>query len=199
MVGKKLVIGITGTIASGKDVVAGILKEKGFQVISLGEIIREELEAKKITPTRKAQQDLGNELRKRFGGQILAEKAFKKFQSYSSPLIINGIRNLDEVKYLKENSEFYLIGVDAPLEIRWERLKKRNRDADLLNHDKFVIDDARDRGFNEPLNGQQVGMCLVHADFLINNDEDFSGPLESSKLYKAVNEIYRKIKNKQMI
>lgn len=194
MTGKKLVIGITGTIASGKDVVARILKDKGFHTISLGEIIREELKSKKLEITRKNQQDLGNELRKKFGGQVLAERALKKFQSYSTPLIINGIRNLDEIKYLRENSDFKLIGVDAPLETRWMRVQARNRDADLLNHDRFVIDDARDKGFNEPLNGQQVGMCLVHSDFLINNDEEFTGPIENSKLYKDVNEIYRKIK-----
>jgi dephospho-CoA kinase len=93
---------------------------------------------------------------------------------------------------LKGHSEFFLIGIDAPFEVRWERVKSRNRDGDLLNHDKFVIDDARDRGFNEPLNGQQVGMCLVNADFLINNDETFT-QLENSKLYKDVNDIYRKI------
>lgn len=193
---KKTVIGITGTIASGKDVVAKILKDKGCHVISLGEIIREELNKRGLPITRKNQQDLGNELRQDYGGHILAERALKKFQSYSTPLVINGIRNLDEIKYLKENSKFYLIGIDAPLELRWERVKKRNRDQDLLNHDKFVIDDARDRGFGEPLNGQQVGMCLVHADFLIINDEEFES-LEKSKLYSEINNIYRKIfKNK---
>jgi hypothetical protein len=57
-----------------------------------------------------------------------------------------------------------------------------------------VIDDARDRGFNEPLDGQQTAMLLVHADFLISNDEQLKGRLEDSKLYKEVNEIYRKIK-----
>jgi dephospho-CoA kinase len=194
MIGKKLVIGITGTIASGKDVVARILKDKNFQVISLGEVIREELKSKGLETNRKNQQDLGNELRKEFGGQVLAERALKKFQSYDAPLVINGIRNLDEITYLKENSEFKLIGVDAPIDIRWMRVQARNRDADLLNHDRFFIDDARDKGFNEPLNGQQVGMCLVHSDFLINNDEEFTGPIENSKLFKEVNEIYRKIK-----
>ncbi|MEM4711035.1 MAG: AAA family ATPase [Candidatus Woesearchaeota archaeon] len=193
MMDKKIVVGITGTIASGKDLIAGFFKEKGFQIISLGEIIREELSKKGIPLTRQNQQDLGNQLRKEFGGHVLAERALKKFQSYSAPLVIIGIRNLDEIKYLKENSKFYLIGIDAPLEIRWERVKKRNRDSDLLNHDRFVIDDARDRGFGEPLNGQQVGMCLVQADFLINNDEEIKGPIENSKIYKDFSEVYKKI------
>jgi len=193
---KKLVIGLTGTLASGKDVVAKILKDKGLHLIGLGEVVREELTLAGKDINRKTQQDYGNQLRKDFGGQILVEKALKKFHSYSIPLIINGIRNIDEVNYLKKNSNFILIGVDAPFELRWLRVKERNRDGDLLNQDKFVIDDARDRGFNEPLNGQQVGMCLVQADFLINNDETFI-KLEDSKLYKDVNEIYRDITKKK--
>ena len=190
----KLVIGITGTIASGKGTVGEILKSKGFSSISLSSILREELAAQGLEPTRTNMQDIGNKLRKDFGGQVLAERALAKFKSYSTPLIIDGIRNMDEVNYLKQNSNFILIGIDAPFEVRWQRVRARNKDSDLLNHDRFVIDDARDRGFNEPLNGQQVGMCLVHADHLINNDEEFSGPIENSKLYKDVNEIYRKIK-----
>lgn len=191
---KKLVIGIAGSLLSGKGTVAEILKSKGFSHIILSSIVREEVSRLGLEPVRQVLQDVGNNLRKEFGGQVLAERALNKFKSYDTPLIIDGIRNIDEVNFLKENSDFRLIGVDAPLEVRWNRLKARNRDSDLLNHDKFVIDDARDRGFNEPLNGQQVGMCLVHADFLINNDEDFSGPLENSKLYREVNEIYRKIR-----
>jgi dephospho-CoA kinase len=189
---KKLVIGITGTIASGKDTVGGILHAKGFNHIILSAIIRDEITARGLEPTRKNLQDVGNDLRKQFGGQVLVERALNKFKSYDVPLVIDGIRNLDEINFLKENSDFKLIGVDAPFEVRWARVKLRNRDSDLLNHDKFVIDDARDRGFNEPLNGQQVSMCLVQADFLINNDEEFAR-LEDSKLYREVSEIYRKI------
>jgi hypothetical protein len=40
-------------------------------------------------------------------------------------------------------------------------------------------------------------MLLVHSDFLINNDENFTGKLEDSKLYKDVMEIYRKIMKTQ--
>lgn len=191
----KLVIGITGTIASGKDTVGGILRAKGCNHIVLSSIIREEIAARHMEPTRITLQDVGNDLRKQFGGQVLAERALNKFKSYDAPLVIDGIRNVDEINFLKENSNFKLIGVDAPFEIRWARVRARNRDSDLLNHDKFVIDDARDRGFNEPLNGQQVGMCLVQADFLINNDEEFQR-LDDSKLNKEVNEIYRKIMKK---
>jgi len=164
--------------------------------VALSGMVRDELQKNNINIDRNSLQDMGNKLREQFGGQVLAERALAKYRSYDAPLIIKSIKNLDEINFLKENSEFYLIGVDAPFEKRWERIRARNKDVDLLNHDKFVIEDARDRGFNEPLNGQQVAMCLVHADFLINNDEDFTGPIDNTRLNKQVNEIYRKIMKK---
>ena len=193
---KKLVIGLAGTLAAGKGTVREILKAKGFQTVTLSDMIREELLSREMAITRKNLQDMGNRMRKEHGGHILAERALNKYKSYDSPLVIDGLRNMIEVDFLKGNSEFFLVGVDAPFEIRWGRVQVRNRDADLLNHDKFVIDDARDRGFNEPLDGQQTSMCLVHADFLINNDENFTGRIEDSKLFKEVNEVYRKITKK---
>ena len=193
MIGKKIVIGITGTISSGKGLAAQILKDKGFSVATVSSVIREELKERGIEPARKALQDIGNQMRQEHGGEYWVARILSKNRNYDTPLVIDGIRNLAEINYLKVNSDFHLIGVDAPFEVRWQRVQQRNRDSDLLNHDRFVIDDARDRGFNEPLNGQQVGMCLVHSDFLINNDEEFTR-LEDSKLYKEINEIYRKIK-----
>jgi len=188
------VIGLTGTIASGKSVVGNILKSKGFDVISLSSIIREYLDTKGIIANRKTMQDAGNELRRNYGGHILAERSLAKFPK-NDFLVIDGIRNIEEIDYLKANSIFTLIGVDAPIEVRWERVKKRNRDNDLLNYDKFLLDDARDRGFNEPLNGQQVGMCLVQADHLIINDEEFE-KLEDSKIYSETLEILESIQRK---
>jgi dephospho-CoA kinase len=185
------VIGLTGTIASGKSVIGNILKSKGFDIISLSSIIREHLDAKGITANRKTMQDGGNELRKNHGGQVLVERALAKFPK-NEFLVIDGIRNIDEIDHLRNNSIFALIGIDAPVEIRWERVRKRNRDNDLLNYDKFLLDDARDRGFNEPLTGQQVGMCLVQADYLVINDEEFD-KLENSKLYSETLEILEKI------
>jgi dephospho-CoA kinase len=191
------VIGLTGTIASGKSVIAKILKSKGFEIISLSSIIRDYLSEKNIVANRKTMQDAGNELRKEFGGQILAERSIQKHSGKTEFLVIDGIRNIDEIDYLKKNCTFTLIGIDAPVELRWERVKKRNRDNDLLNYDKFLLDDARDRGFNEPLNGQQVGMCLVQADYLIINDEEIDSfdetKLEQSKIYKEIENILKKI------
>ncbi|MGV8171884.1 MAG: AAA family ATPase [Candidatus Woesearchaeota archaeon] len=189
---KKVIIGVCGTLCSGKGVVSEILKSKGCDVITLGAIVRESLNSKNIATTREAQQNEGNALRKEFGGQILAERALKKYLHSTNPLVIDGIRNISEIEYLKKHSKFFLIGIDASIESRWKRSLQRNRDPGHKDYDKFVSDDARDKGRNEPDSGQQVSLCLVQADFLIMNDEEYVD-LESSKLYIRVNDIYRKI------
>jgi dephospho-CoA kinase len=189
---KKIVFGISGTICSGKGVVAQTLKTLGCDVDTLSSVIREELKLRNIEPIRKNLQDEGNRLREEYGSQVLAERLLSKYSVDTKPLVIDGIRNIAEIDYLRENSRFTLIGVDAPQELRWQRLNSRKRDSDILSYDKFVADDARDRGHNEPLNGQQVDMCLAQADYLLYNDEEFY-KLEDSKLYKELMSIYRKI------
>lgn len=189
---RKTVIGICGTLCSGKGVVSGILKDKGCDTTTLGAIVRQSLDSKGMETTRENQQDEGNRLRKEFGGQILAQKAFERFAKSKAPLIIDGIRNIAEVEYLEKNARFFLIGVDAPLELRFDRSKKRNRDPQLGDYDIFQMEDARDQGVNEPATGQQVGECMKRADFMIMNDKEYR-KLENSELYAETLKIYDRI------
>ncbi len=187
------VIGITGTIASGKDTVKKILQSKfNCYTVSLSSIIRAELEKKKNTNfSRKNLQDLGNELRRKYGGKILAMLAVEYLQKDKEVIIVDGIRNPGEIDFLREKfkDKFVLIGVDAPAEIRFERIRKRNDTSDPKIWEEFLEIDKRDKGENEPEYGQRTGDCLKKADFLIVND----GSLE--ELERKVNEIAVKIKN----
>jgi len=188
----KIVIGVSGTLCAGKGVVAGILKSLGCDLTTLGVIVRESLQSKGIEATRENQQNEGNRLRKELGGQILAEKALVRYTHSKAPLVIDGIRNMAEVEYLEKNSKFFLIGVDAPLELRFGRSNARNRDPQLGDYDMFKAEDARDRGLNEPATGQQVGECLNRADFMIMNNEEYNR-LENSKIYKETIKIYERV------
>lgn len=192
---KKLVIAVSGTLCSGKGLVAQILKSKGCDTDTFSSIIKDELISKNIEVNRKNLQDEGNRLRKEFGGKVLAERLLLKYKDSPKPLVIDGLRNVGEIEYLKKHSNFFLIGVDAPIETRYKFTQRRRGEKDGVDYDAFVALDNRDRGVNEPANGQQVGMCLTHADFLIYNDEEFIH-LENSKFYKQVLEIYEEIMKK---
>ena len=168
-------IGLTGSISSGKEVVADYLIPKGFVYLSLSNELREIAQKKKITLTRENLQDLGNELRKKDGTEFLAKRIFEKIKSQQyKQVVIDSIRNPAEVIFFRKNlKNFFLVSVDAPAKIRFERLLKRNRESDPKTFEGFLKMDARDKGKGEPENGQQVAKCMGLAKFTLINDATY--------------------------
>ena len=58
-----MIIGLTGTISSGKSTVAEILIKKGFEHHTYSDILRLEAKKRNIEPTRQNLQKLGNKLK----------------------------------------------------------------------------------------------------------------------------------------
>ncbi len=168
-----MIIGLTGTIGSGKSSIASYLKNKGFQYITISDIIREEAIKKGIFIQRKELQDLGNQMRKLKGNNYWAQRVIKKI-SQDENWIIDGIRNLGEVEELKKLENFILVGIDAPEELRLIRAKRRNSEkvsSDPKDIEELKHLEARDRGIGEPDYGQQVLKCLQIAEHTIINDK----------------------------
>jgi dephospho-CoA kinase len=182
------IVGITGTIGAGKSLVRNILKEyfESSYVISLSTILKRRLGR---NADRKTLQDFGNELRAKFGSQILAEVAIENLPE-KELIIIDGIRNPGEVEFLRKKfgENFKLIAVDAPIQLRFERTIKRKYER-IKSFREFLQLNERDLGKNEPEYGQQVAKCLQQADFLIVND----GSIDD--LRKKLEEIVKKIKD----
>jgi len=185
------IIGITGTLASGKTSVKDFFLSHfpSSYFISLSEIIKEELLKEGNELKRENFIEKGNELRKKYGAQILAEVATLTLPKTKKDLIIiDGIRNPGEVKYLKEKfgKDFILIAVDAPREIRFKRLLERRKEGDPKTFEEFEKLEEMDIGKDQPEYGQKVGECLKLADYLIINDgtiEELNKKLEEiSKL-----------------
>jgi dephospho-CoA kinase len=170
------IIGITGTLASGKTSVKDFFLSRfsSSYFISLSDIIKEELLKEGKELKRENFIEKGNELRKRYGSQILVEVATLTLPKNTNNLIviIDGIRNPGEVEYLKKKfgKNFVLIAVDAPKELRFKRLLERNKEGDPKTFEEFNEIDETDNGKNQPEYGQRVGECLKFADYLIIND-----------------------------
>ena len=96
-----MIIGLTGTKASGKSYVARYLETKGYKYLSLSEVVREE--ARKLYPEPSAHDliNTGNELRKKHGPGILSKKVLERMKE--GDYVIDGIRNPAEVEYLRKN------------------------------------------------------------------------------------------------
>ena len=71
-----VIIGVTGTLCSGKGVIVEFFKKKGFVSISLSDILREEANINNIELTRENLQKLGNLIREKHGSGVLAVLAF---------------------------------------------------------------------------------------------------------------------------
>ncbi|MEM7821498.1 MAG: AAA family ATPase [Candidatus Aenigmatarchaeota archaeon] len=182
------VIGVTGTIGSGKSIVREFLiKRFNCYCVLLSSVIKTEGRKKKTS--RRELQDLGNELRKKYGAHILAKLAVDYLQKNKEMAVIDGIRNPAEAEFLKKTfgNNFFLIAVDAPKEIRFERLLKRGTERDPKNYEEFIEMDEREMGKGEPEYGQQVEKCMKMADFLLIND----GRIE--EVESKLDEILKKI------
>lgn len=180
-----MVIGLTGTIAAGKDIIADYFKNKGFRYFSLSHVVREEATKLGIRHERKLLQDLGNKLRSEHGNSVLVLKLLDKINANEN-VIVDSIRNTSEVLELRKLNNFHLIAIDAPLELRFKRSQLRNRESDPKTYEQFLIDEARDRAENTE-NGQQVEKCIQLADFFIYNNNGIK------ELNSRIDEIYKKI------
>ncbi len=168
------IIGVTGTLCSGKGTITEYFKQKGFETISLSDILREEAKLNNIELTRENLQNLGNQIRSKHGIGALAILALEKMKNKEN-LVIESIRNPGEIEELRKNKNFFLIAVDAPREVRIERLLKRynesTRKEDPITREEVAEKMDIDEGKGQNESGQQTRKCMEMADLFIHNDK----------------------------
>jgi dCMP deaminase len=138
-----MLIGLTGRNASGKGEVARRLEAKGFQFYSLSDVIRDEVRARGIQPSRAILIQTGNELRRTFGPAVLAERILQRIRK-DAHYAIDSIRNPAEVDALRRFGHFKLIRVEAPAEMRFQRAKARDREGDAVTLEAFAALETRE-------------------------------------------------------
>lgn len=159
-------IGLTGKLAAGKGEIAKILESSGFSYHSLSDVIREELKKEGIEASRENMIRKGNELREKYGASVLAIKIKELFKDDDN--IIDSVRNPFEVNELRKLENFHLLGVDAPVELRFKRLKARARKGDVM-----TLDEMKKAEILENKNidtNQQLDKTLAMADKIIINN-----------------------------
>ncbi len=167
-----MIIGLTGTNGSGKTVAAEHLTKKGFHFYSLSDVIREELAARGLRATRENLIAEGNRLRSEFGPAILAQRIARKFR-LDQNYVIDSIRSPHEVRALRECGEFHLLHLDAPRELRYERVVRRGGDRVPASFGEFAEHEGRELESRDP-SRQQLRATWEEADETLVN----SGSIE---------------------
>lgn len=176
------IIGVTGAFGSGKSTAALFFEKKGFKKYILSQFLEKEARKRGIENiTRKILQDIGNELREKFGSAILAEYVLDEIKKNGiEKTVIDGIRNAAEIEALKKSAEFNLIAIISTKEKRFERLKKLKR-RENLTWEIFESLDSRDANDGN-IKGLQVNKCIEMADVKIENngtEEEFENKLKN--------------------
>ena len=169
-------IGFTGTNGAGKGEAAAFFRDKGYSYFSLSDEIREELGRQGLEPTRDRMIRQGNELRSRFGPDILARRVMARVEGKA---VIDSIRNPHEVAFLRSRGGFVLVAVDAPIGLRYARVLKRGRAESAETLQEFTAKE-REEMRHDP-NCQQLQECIRLADICLMNDgtlEEFRRKLE---------------------
>jgi dCMP deaminase len=183
-----MIIGLTGKNAAGKGEVAQILKEGGFQYLSLSDLLREELQTRGLQVTRENLIQVGQEMRQRYGGGFLADKALQKID-VDKNYIVDSIRNPREVEVLRRRKNFHLVHVTSITDVRFERMKERSREGDPKSLKEFKKLEEREAASADP-NAQQLDATGQLADVELENN----GSLE--ELQAKVKDLIRQLAKK---
>ncbi len=163
-------IGLTGTNAAGKGEVASQLQARGYAYFSLSDEIRAELRRKRKEATRDNLIAAGNALRRRFGPDVLARRVMKKIKGKA---VIDSIRNSHEVAFFRHQKGFVLVAVDAPVELRFRRVRRRGRAESASTLAEFIAKEEEEMAGNRAR--QQLRRSMETADIVILN----AGTLEA--------------------
>lgn len=164
---KKIVIGIAGEMASGKDTIAEyIVKKHGGLMLGFSMPLRAVLKELEQEESRTNMQELSTWAREKFGQDLLAKIIAKRVKTSPSEVIaIQGVRRLPDIKYLKEVPEFKLIYVEADVEKRLERIRARKQNPDDAS--KTMEQFQKELGQESE---QQIKGLREHADHMIDNN-----------------------------
>lgn len=176
-----MIIGLSGTLCSGKDTVAEYLtKQKGFKHISLSQILRELAAENGVENNMKELTAFGNGLNKKFEPGKLAKIALEKIDPRGD-VVISSIRQPSEIEILKSIEGFKMIFVDADIEIRFKRLQNRGREGDSETLEEFAELEAHQSAGES--GGMNLAECKKHSDYIIENNgsmEDYLNKIEET-------------------
>jgi len=161
----KLIVCLTGMPGAGKSTIANGLKEKGFEIINMGDAVRAEAEKRNLEPTSQNLGKLMLELREKNGPGAVAELIKPSIEnSNSNVIVIDGIRSNDEIQVLKKSANVKLLSILASTDTRFTFLHDRGRSDDPKSREIFEERDNRELSVG-------VGKSIESADESISNNE----------------------------
>jgi dephospho-CoA kinase len=164
---------------AGKSTVAYFLKDKGFAVVTMGDVIREEAKRQGLEPTDVNLGKMMLKLRQDLGpgavGQIVLQKLQRDHandnssggcgsnKNYSN-VVIDGIRSVAEIEVLKKVGHVRLLAIHASEDTRFKYLRRRGRADAPSDSNEFTGRDKRELSVG-------VSEAIALANEMISNND----------------------------
>ncbi len=163
-----MIIGITGTLGSGKGTVVDYLKAKGYKHYSMSGFISEEIVRRGLPVNRDTMTSVGTDLRHLHGPDYLTDSLLKRAEAEGGNVVIESLRAPAEVEYMKKHGAS-VWAVDADVKVRYERIMARKSEKDVVSFEKFVSDEERESVGVNPYE-MNLPKCIAMADTIIMNN-----------------------------
>jgi len=168
------VIGVVGTFCAGATSIAKKLGELlDAPVGSLAEKLREELRRRGVPVVRENLQKLANELRSK-DSRALGWLVIEEFEGLGKNVFIaEPIRSMGDYLAFKQKygNDFVLLGVDAPIKVRYERALGRKREGEeKLLLEEFKASEEKEARKEAREFEQNIPRVSGLADYVIVND-----------------------------
>lgn len=181
----KIIIGLVGEIAAGKDTIADYLAENyQAQTFSFSQPLRDILDILYQEQSRINIATLGNILRQAFGQDLLSKIIAAKVKNSSAEIIVlPNVRLASDIVYLADEPGFVLVGVETDQATRFERLKNRrqNTDDQTKTWEQFLAD-------AELTTELQIRDLIKKSAYRLDNNQS------KEQLYQQVEELITKLK-----
>jgi len=174
-----MIIGVSGTIGSGKDTVANFfVKNCKFKKVTMSDFLRRIERNRKTKPTRDNLRKLQNEIRKKYGEEILMDMLLTEIVERNfKNVVIAGLRTSMDLKLTKQKLKAKIIFADAKPDVRFTRLRKRGRQGDPKNFNEFLHQDSLEMATFKLNRAKKI------ADFRVDNSKD---PKTTEKQLKKI-------------
>jgi len=163
------VLATVGLPGSGKGEAANVADERGVPVVTMGDVIRAECRDRGLDPATE-HGTVAKALREENGPGAIAERSLPliedEFES-SDVVLVDGVRSDVEVDAFEDafGDDFSLVSIEAPFEVREERLAERGRDKGADEGGESLAErDERERGFG-------MDEAMARADVTIDNTD----------------------------
>ena len=168
---KRIVIGVSGPIATGKTTAGSYYQEKGFSYGRYSQVLEEMARTRSLEPSRENLQEIGIEVNREYGQRWLASQMIEKL-GCPEHIVIDGLRFPEDNAFLAETfgPGFVHVFIESPAPAREDRYLKEGHS--LKEYKKAVAHRVE----------QDVSRLHSSAHAAISNDgsiEEFHRKLDS--------------------